>query len=26
LGNYSFCNVQQAAESIDWNKQPLIEL
>ena len=26
LGNYSFCNVQQAAESIDWSKQPLIEL
>ena len=26
LGNYSFCNVQQVAESIDWSKQPLIEL
>ena len=26
LENYLFCNVEQAAELIDWNKQPLIEL
>lgn len=26
LKDYSFCNVQQAVESIDWNQQPLIEL
>lgn len=26
LEKYMFCNVEQAALSIDWNKQPLIEL
>lgn len=26
LGNYLFCNVEQAVELIDWNKQPSIEL